>query len=161
MAEETSIDHGAYIGISSFGFGGSNAHVIIKGVEEQVRKTPEDLPIPFDKNRAQALSAYYRLDQDRQNEPAAGGKTQYQEQRLDIRGLVEQAFSEVTNIREIDPALELTDQGLDLLGATQFVTTLQEGLGIELDIDLLFDYPLVDQLIAFLEKKAAAKSTDF
>ena len=74
---------------------------------------------------------------------------------------MEQAFSEVTNIREIDPALELTDQGLDLLGATQFVTTLQEGLGIELDIDLLFDYPLVDQLIAFLEKKAAAKSTDF
>lgn len=161
VAEVTAIDHKALIGISSFGFGGANAHVVISGVEEQVRKAVEDLPIPFDKNRALALSAYYQLDQDQQNESAPGsGETRLQEQRLNIRELVAQAFCDVTNIREIDPAVELTDQRLDSLGATQFVTALQEGLGIELDTDLLFDYPLLDQLVAFLEQKDSAESAE-
>jgi acyl carrier protein len=72
---------------------------------------------------------------------------------VDIRSLVERTFSSVTNVKTIDPGVGLTDQGLDSMGATQFVATLQEQLGIEVDTDLLFDFPLVDQLIAVLEKK--------
>jgi len=72
VAEVTAIDPMALIGVSSFGFGGANAHVVISGVEEQVRKAIEDLPIPFDKSRTPALSAYYRLDQDQQNQPVPG-----------------------------------------------------------------------------------------
>jgi acyl carrier protein len=64
----------------------------------------------------------------------------------------------VTSVKEIDPSVELTDQGLDSLGATQFLTTLQEHLGLELDADLLFDYPLVDPLIDFLEQRVSAGS---
>lgn len=68
---------------------------------------------------------------------------------------MEQAFAAVTNIQTIDASVALTEQGLDSLGATQFLTTLEQRLGVELEADLLFDYPLVDQLVAFLEKKRA------
>ena len=38
VTEETPIDHQANIGVSSFGFGGSNAHIIVKGAQPSVRK---------------------------------------------------------------------------------------------------------------------------
>ena len=81
-------------------------------------------------------------------------------EKRDIRTLVEQAFASVTNIKEIDPAVELTDQGLDSLGATQFITTIEEGVGMELDADLLFDFPLMDQLVGFLESKIGIGGTN-
>jgi acyl transferase domain-containing protein len=157
VAEETSLDQRAIIGVSSFGFGGANAHVLVKGVEEQVRKTVEDLPIPFDRRRALALSEYYRLEAAPENGQGRQAARAPQAP-AEVRSLVEQAFAAVTNIQNIDPSIELTDQGLDSLGATQFLTTLQQRLGVELEADLLFDYPLVDQLVAFLEKKRAAAS---
>jgi acyl transferase domain-containing protein len=157
VAEETPLAPGAVIGVSSFGFGGANAHVLIAGVEEQVRKAVRDLPIPFDRRRALALSEYYRLEAAPENgrgRPAARAP-QSPQTPAEVRGLVEQAFAAVTNIQTIDPSVALTEQGLDSLGATQFLTTLQQHLGVELEADLLFDCPLVDQLVAFLEKKRA------
>ena len=56
------MDQLSHIGISSFGFGGSNAHIVIKGVEEQVRKKVEDFEIPFDRSRSSFLKEYYRVD---------------------------------------------------------------------------------------------------
>jgi acyl carrier protein len=157
VTEPIPLDHRAIIGVSSFGFGGANAHVLIAGVEERVRKTVEDLPVPFDRKRARALSDFYRLDGAAISEtPPENGKRRQPPQPLDVRSLVVQTFTAVTNIQEIDPAVELTEQGLDSLAATQFLTTLQQRLGVELDVDLLFDYPLVDQLVAFLEKKHSA-----
>jgi acyl carrier protein len=116
-----------------------------------------DLPIPFDRRRALALSEYYRLEAAPENgrgRPAARAP-QSPQAPAEVRGLVEQAFAAVTNIQTIDPSVALTEQGLDSLGATQFLTTLQQHLGVELEADLLFDCPLVDQLVAFLEKKRA------
>ena len=152
VAEETPLDPGAVIGVSSFGFGGANAHVLIAGVQEQVRKAVEDLPIPFDRRRALALSEYYRLEAAPEN----GRERKAPQAPAEVKDLVEQAFAAVTNIQTIDAAVALTEQGLDSLGATQFLTTLEQRLGVELEADLLFDYPLVDQLVAFLEKKRAA-----
>ena len=154
VAEKTAIDPRSHIGISSFGFGGTNAHVVISGVEEQAKKTVVDIPVPFDKRRAAPLSQYYRLDEDLpdMNAPA---ETSY-----DLKALVENTFISVTGIEEIDPEIDLTDQGLDSMGATQFVSTLQQQLKVELDADLLFDYPLLSQLVEFLKSTTESNSSN-
>lgn len=156
VAGETEIERTAKIGVSSFGFGGTNAHLVLVGADDQFRKAVEDLPIPFDKNRATELSAYFKLGKNE----AIANETVTPVVQENVRDLVENAYSAVTSIQEIDPEVDLTDQGLDSLGATQFVTTIQKGLGIELDADLLFDYPLIDQLVSYLESKQAEEIED-
>ena len=61
VTAETRIDHQAYIGVSSFGFGGSNAHVIVRGAEASARKKIRPLEIPFDRGRAASLDIYLRV----------------------------------------------------------------------------------------------------
>jgi acyl transferase domain-containing protein/acyl carrier protein len=159
VAEETPIDPQSFIGVSSFGFGGANAHIVISGVDEQLRKAVEDLPVPFDRARALPLSAFSGIDEDQPApSPALAGGALDGQPRVDIRSLVEQTFFDVTNVKEIDPGVELSEQGLDSMGATQFVTTLQERLGMEVDTDLLFDHPLVDQFVEALEKLRADRA---
>lgn len=163
----TEIDRQSHIGISSFGFGGSNAHIIIKGVDEGVRKNVADRPIPFDRGRSAPLQDYYRLDggSDRNDSgraagPAgplvpetvaagdAGGNGQDRKlSRQDVRDLVQGLFYQLTNIESIDPDVELIEQGLDSMSITEFVSQLQTKLDIEIDPDLIFEYPLPDQLI--------------
>jgi acyl carrier protein len=53
----------------------------------------------------------------------------------------------LTNVSEIDPDIELTDQGLDSMSATQMIMQLESKLGIQIDTDILFEYPLYDQLV--------------
>lgn len=155
VAEDTPIDKEALIGVSSFGFGGANAHVILKGAGSEKRKELVERKSPFNSLRATPLARYYQIEE----KPAAELKTvpsagSTQNRPEDIQSLVNVIFHELTGIRDIDPELELTDQGLDSLSATQFVTSLQERLGVELDTDLLFEYPLIDQLVAHLEAQS-------
>jgi len=156
VATATAIDQEALIGISSFGFGGANAHVILRGAEKEKRKEIEEHVSPFDRGRSLPLSAYYHNSEETVGstaEPETSGATG------DVRKLVEQIFFDLTGIEGIDPDVDLTDQGLDSLSATQFVTSLQEGLGVELDVDLIFDNPLVDSLVAALEEKSQPVSS--
>jgi len=60
-----------------------------------------------------------------------------------VRGL----FFKVTNIESMDSDVELTEQGLDSMSAAEFISQLESSLKIELDPDILFEYPLPDQLI--------------
>jgi acyl transferase domain-containing protein/acyl carrier protein len=149
--QETPIDQQIHIGISSFGFGGANAHLVIKGADETVRKEVVDLPIPFDKHRATPLAAYYQLDNVEDHQAAA--LSQEQPITGNAREIIEKTFFELTGIKKIDPDIDLTDQGLDSLSATQFITTIQDELKVELDTDLLFDYPLIDQIVSVIEDK--------
>jgi len=150
VSEETPIDREALVGISSFGFGGANAHVIIKGAEDGVRKPLQDLESPFDIERATPITAYFQLDKDISvSEPEDAlipGTT-------DVRAVIDQVFFDLTGIKEIDPDVDLTDQGLDSLSATEFVSILENKLGIELDTDLLFDNPFIDQLAESLQDR--------
>jgi acyl transferase domain-containing protein/acyl carrier protein len=152
VSAETALDKQSIIGVSSFGFGGANAHVVISGVEEPVRKAVEDLPVPFDRKRALPLSAFIRAEGDGAVAVRGAGATGNNGHDVDIRHLIEQTFATLTNVKTIDPDVGLTDQGLDSMGATQFLATLQERLGMEIESDLLFDHPLVDQLVGALEE---------
>ena len=168
VSEATRINGQALIGISSFGFGGTNAHIIIKGAEERVRKKIENIVIPFDRGRSAFLRDYYRLDADDfdpngtgpNSDPngmavkkPAGSKTQRNSNgngklsREEVQALVHGLFFKVTSIETLDPDIELIGQGLDSMSATEFLTQLQASLEIELDSDLLFEHPLPDQLV--------------
>ena len=67
--------------------------------------------------------------------------------RADVVQMMQGIFHELTNIKEIDPDLELTEQGLDSLSGTQFIMQLEAQLKTEIDTDVLFEYPLFDQLV--------------
>lgn len=150
--QETEIDPLAKIGVSSFGFGGVNSHVIVAGVVKDLRKSVEDRPSPFDRDRARPLSQYYSLEQ---KDGGQRGQTapDMDESLLDVEDLVLTTYFELTGIKEIDPAVEITDQGLDSMSATQFVASLQEKLQLEIDVDVLFDYPILEQLVMYLKEK--------
>jgi acyl transferase domain-containing protein len=152
VTEKTKIDHQALIGVSSFGFGGANAHVIVKGVDASVRKEIRSLEIPFDRQKASFLDQYVRLQErdivpspvepEKENKPTANAVT-----REHIDNLLGELFFQVTNIEGIDPEVELTNQGLDSLSGTELISQLAAFLHIEIQPEILFDYPLRDQFV--------------
>ncbi len=153
----TPVDPQALAGISSFGFGGANAHVIICGAARSARKEMTALDIPFDRSRAIPLQDYYQLSRENEEAPA---EQSVAVNTSGIRELVVKTFYDLTGIETIEADLGLTDQGLDSLSATDFLGTLQKKLNVELDEELLFDYPLLDSLVAALEERCGVTEAD-
>jgi|GEM_PF-604353 len=152
VAENTPLDKEALVGVSSFGFGGSNGHVILKGANDARRKELVELASPFDENRATPLARYYQLEDTwvLERESVSADAVQKNADSFKIGEFISSLLFDLTGIQNIDPDIALTDQGLDSLSATQFMTSLQEKLKVELDTDLLFDYPTYDQLVVHL-----------
>ncbi len=150
VTQQTPIDPQANIGISSFGFGGANAHIVIQGAEASARKEIRPLKIPFNRDRAVSLEAYLHLTETRREEaPAAEPEAAA---GPDILTVVQEHLFKVTGVEEIDPDAALLDQGLDSMSATELFHHLQETFNIELDIEVLFDNPLLEQFVAAIEK---------
>ena len=159
VSQKTEINHQANIGVSSFGFGGTNAHVIIKGVSDAVRKKIENIAIPFDRSKSAYPQHYYQNDELNpianhtetvENEKPAmpdkfGGTKSFT--REDVEKMVKDLFYQLTNIDVIDSDIELTEQGLDSMSVTALISQLESSLNIEIDPDIIFEYPLPDQLI--------------
>lgn len=152
VTEETPIDRQANIGVSSFGFGGSNAHIIVKGVETEARKDVRNLEIPFDRDRAPALAEYFQLIQETVGDGQTQSATPPGE---DIGEVITTLFRSLTDISEIDPEVGLLEQGLDSMSATELVHHLEQEFGIDLDPDILFNYPLLDDLVGAISAKVA------
>ena len=152
VTKEVKIDHQAVIGISSFGFGGTNAHVIVKGVDASVRKEIRPLEIPFNRERAASLGTYARLNEQEPHQGAIAPETKTEATirsftREDIDKLVGELFFQLTNIKEIDPEIELTNQGLDSMSGTELISQLETALNIEIEPEILFEYSLRDQFV--------------
>lgn len=159
VAERTAIDPRSYIGVSSFGFGGSNAHIVLAGADESLRKPVVDLPAPFEKERAAPITDYYRLDESQaggETAEADGGPITAPATLEEVKALLEKFFFELTSVESVERDVELSDQGLDSMSATEFVTRLESELKLTLDPDILFDYPLLDQLAEFLLSKVTS-----
>jgi acyl transferase domain-containing protein/acyl carrier protein len=161
VTEETKIDHRAVIGVSSLGFGGTNAHVIVKGVDASVRKEIRPLKVPFDRERAFPLSRYIQASEPK----ALGAAVESEKQgrglkkavtREDINNLLSELFFQLTNITEIEPEIELTNQGLDSMSGTELISQLEASLNIEIGPEILFEYPLRDQFVDHVYALAAA-----
>ncbi len=168
VSKETEINNLANVGVSSFGFGGTNAHVIIKGVEDKVRKKIEYLKIPFDRRKAVYPQNYNQnndgklshemsglhLSADALNTAESEISDMFDERngtkeitREDVEKMVKDLFFKLTNIDEIDADIELTEQGLDSMSVTALISELESSLSIEIDPDIIFEYPLPGQLI--------------
>jgi len=157
VSEETPIDHEANVGVSSFGFGGTNAHIIVKGAAGAVRKPIQPQSVPFNRERATPLAPYLQLEKpdDPEVEPAAEAVSD----REDIRASIRRLFHGLTEIEEIDPELELVEQGLDSMSATELVNQLEKQFQIDIGPDIIFDHPLFEQFAAEIEKRVAAKGS--
>jgi acyl transferase domain-containing protein/acyl carrier protein len=153
VTEETPVDHQAIIGISSFGFGGTNAHIIIKGVEERVRKPIQPREIPFNRIQATALDSYLRLAESKGTESAPAEEAA--QKGVDVRGNIQALFHSLTGIDGIDPELELVEQGLDSMSATELINQLEEQFKIDIGPDIIFKYPLFDQFAEQIERRVA------
>ena len=173
VTAKTRIDNQANIGVSSFGFGGSNAHIVVKGAQASVRKEIRPIEIPFDRGRAASLSPYLRLlkpeTAESDVEPAVlfeyplvdqfsdeiekriAGQVDNGREKLVTRetvvNLVNGLFFQLTGIETIEPEIELTDQGLDSMSGTELISQLETSLNIELGPEILFEFPLRDQFI--------------
>jgi acyl transferase domain-containing protein len=163
VTEETAIDHQAAIGVSSFGFGGTNAHIIVKGAEAAVRKTIKPIEIPFDRENAVSIDSYLRRLGSNEAEIDAQSNVNDHESDIDaitrekIDQLLGDLFFQLTSIEEIDPDIELIDQGLDSMSGTELLSQLGSTLNIEIEPDLVFEYPLRDQLVDELFSRTCAK----
>jgi len=153
VTEETKIDNEANIGISSFGFGGVNAHVIIRGANGQVRKKVRNLEIPFDRNRSLSLKEFYQLNVEQL--PNTSNTPDLGESKLNTSKFIKNLFYNITSIEEIDPEVELIEQGIDSVAALEFITTLEQEFNIELDAEFLLDFPLIDQIITEIGRKVS------
>lgn len=158
VTQETPIDPTAAIGISSFGFGGTNAHILVKGAEAAVRKEIRPLTIPFDRSRAAKLSAY--ISSQTLNGSVAPAEQTSASPAADVYSIIKSHLFNVTGIEEIDPDVPLLEQGLDSMSATELFGHLQNEFGLELDIEILFDAPLMDQFTAEIEKLIGAGSKE-
>ncbi len=155
VAESTPIDHEATVGVSSFGFGGANAHIVLKGAAADRRKHIRPIEVPFDRQRAIPLAAYLKIGEPETAKSTAQPLPSTPD--ATVRDAVAHLLLRVTGIEAIDPDLGLLEHGLDSMSATEMARHLEERFKIEIEPDLLFDYPLFDQFVEAIEKRVAAR----
>lgn len=149
----TPIDPQALAGVSSFGFGGTNAHVIVQGAEGAVRKAIRPLEVPFDRTRAAPLESYLRRSSGAPADSASLGAPTGEDQ--DVRRVIQTLFVSLTGQPQIDPDVELVEQGLDSMSATELVHQLEEQFQIAIEPEMIFEHPTFERFAAEIERRVA------
>jgi acyl carrier protein len=151
VSEETPVSRETLVGISSFGFGGANAHVILKGAESPFRKEAGPFVNPFDRNRAVPVTGY--AEREATSPVAPPSKQDDRRTSGDVRTFVRELFFRLTGIETVDPDIPLFEQGLDSLGAAELINAIETEYGLNLDPDILFDVPMIDGFVRAIEEK--------
>jgi len=155
VAKTIKLDHEANVGVSSFGFGGSNAHIIIKGASKKEKKEIRSFEVPFNRSsnalssKQKTMSSEAPIASSNSIEP---GNKRSSNEPIDISNLIHSLMFEITGIDQFEPDVELLDQGLDSLGATELLSQLEDRLNIEIEPEILFEYALLDQFIDQVRK---------
>lgn len=150
VSEETGISRQALMGISSFGFGGANAHIVIRGASDDARKEIQVYDSPFDKQRATPVLDYIETMAPKPQPPIVESASPGQDSafsRDHVADTIKGLFVELTGFNEIDPAVELIEQGLSSLSFTEMISQLEVIYDITIEPDVIFDCPFYDQLV--------------
>lgn len=75
--------------------------------------------------------------------------TSHADEALVLEGLVARLVTDITG-DAVDPSMPLMDAGLTFAAAIQLTTALEKTLGVDLSGTLIFDYPTVSSLVAYL-----------
>lgn len=148
VSEETPISKEAIMGVSSFGFGGANAHIVIRGAEDMARKEIRAYDSPFDKHRATPVTGYIpAVLPVTAPQKAATVEQDRAVNRDHVAGTIKRLFVELTGFDVIDPSVELVEQGLSSLSFTEMISQLEVIYDISIEPDVMFDFPLYGQLV--------------
>jgi malonyl CoA-acyl carrier protein transacylase len=134
-------------GVSAFGFGGTNFHVVL---EEYVPGLTVDGPYSF-----QAVTAQEAVVAEPLNEPAPAVSSVDKEE---ARVYILNAVSEKTGypVEMLDPALDLeADLGIDTVKQAELFAAIREYFGIPRREDLvLSDYNTLEKVVEFVRENA-------
>jgi 3-oxoacyl-(acyl-carrier-protein) synthase/acyl carrier protein len=163
VSQETPISRQAILGISSFGFGGANAHIVIRGAEDPVRKEVILSASPFDKKRATGVQDFIEgrgTRPEARKAPIQTGVSDSTIGRDRVAETIKRLFVELSGFDDIDPALEMTDQGLSSLSFTEMISQLEVLYDITIEPDVMFDYPYFDPFVDHIASLVGGNSVE-
>uniref|UniRef100_A0A0G4FTC3 Uncharacterized protein n=1 Tax=Chromera velia CCMP2878 TaxID=1169474 RepID=A0A0G4FTC3_9ALVE len=153
-------------GVSSFGFGGANAHVVL---EEAPPSVAARIPSPSDRKEWNHSSFPWTvLDSTTHEAQLMGGNNRgvENEETLDeLRAMTPDQLKEHVTAVAVQTASQVLGQsaselppldaplqelGIDSLGAVEFRNELQAKLGVRLPATALFDYPTLHEMREFI-----------
>jgi acyl carrier protein len=123
-----------------------------------MRKEIEPLAVPFDRERAAALDNYVSLVETPSGSQAEIAPTV--DAGPDVRQTIRTLLFSVTGVESIEPDIELLDQGLDSMSATEMIRHLEELFEVEIEPDVLFEFPLFDQFAEEIERRIRQQPAD-
>jgi len=143
-------------GISAFGYGGSNAHIVL---EECMKLNPaqraENIPqlIVLSAKNSDRLKEYAaelaEFLRRRTNVKACNGK---HGSAGDIKRVLMSMASHAIGVREgdLDPGMELVDYGFDMVALSSLTEQINSKFGTSLDSAAFYEYRTIDAMAAYI-----------
>ena len=161
QAEEWTVKEGnhRYAGVSSFGFGGTNFHIVLEEYYQGIGGTSSStyaIPIDIHSSTGNSTASFDRSNLEIKQE-AMKVPTESQEIDIDeIKRYVLTTVSEKTGypVEMLDPDLDLeADLGIDTVKQAELFATIRNNYGISRQEDLILsNYNTISKLIDFIQE---------
>ncbi|HPS47987.1 MAG TPA: SDR family NAD(P)-dependent oxidoreductase [Flexilinea sp.] len=167
QAEEWTVKEGnhRYAGVSAFGFGGTNFHIVLEEYYQGIGGTSSStyaIPIDIHSLTGNSIAAFDRSNSEIKQE-AMKVPTESQEIDIDeIKRYVLRTVSEKTGypVEMLDPELDLeADLGIDTVKQAELFATIRNNYGIPRREDLILaNYNTLSKLIDFIRESLTSVS---